>query len=148
DINDIFIGATFNKLYLYSEKHDSRIVFISNSMFNYEFGSELYKFLREISFEKTKFIQPITEEGIDSLPFCPRIIYKNIILKPATWKINSEMFSDTKDWLNRFTTIREKWHIPKDVIIAFGDNRLLLNLLNDKHIIILKKELKKHGRIR
>ncbi|MBM0752532.1 class I lanthipeptide synthase [Staphylococcus epidermidis] len=148
DINDIFIGTTFNKLYLYSEKHDSRIVFVSNSMFNYEFGSELYKFLREISFEKTKFIQPITEEGIDSLPFCPRIIYKNIILKPATWKINSEMFSETEDWLNRFAIIREKWHIPKDVIIAFGDNRLLLNLLNDKHLIILKKELKKHGRIR
>ncbi|UXU51223.1 lantibiotic dehydratase [Staphylococcus arlettae] len=148
DINDIFVGATFNKLYLYSEKYNSRILFISNSMFNYEFGSELYKFLREVSFEKTKFIQPITEESIDTLPFCPRIIYKNIILKPATWKLNLEMFSESKDWINTFTTIRKKWGIPENVIIAFGDNRLLLNLLNDKHLVILKKELKKHGRIR
>lgn len=57
------------------------------------------------------------------------------------------MFSESKDWINTFTTIREKWNIPEDVIIAFGDNRLLLNLLTDSHLVILKKELKKHGRI-
>lgn len=148
DVNDIFVGATFNKLYLYSEKFQSRIIMISNSMFNYEFGSELYKFLREVSFEKTKFIQPITEESIDALSFCPRIIYKNIILKPATWKINTEMFSKSKDWIDDFTTIREACHIPKDVVIAFGDNRLLLDLSNEQHLIILRKELKKHNRIR
>ncbi|MBH9582026.1 enterotoxin [Staphylococcus felis] len=150
DLNDIYVGATFNKLFLFSQSLQSRIIFMSNSMFNYDFGSRMYKFLREISLENTKFIQPINEKNLESFIFSPRIRYKNIILKPASWKLNINYFSskELKIWLKEFNDFIEKYKLPTDIILAFGDNRLHLNLKNHNHILIIRKELNKHSRIK
>ncbi|WP_315373122.1 thiopeptide-type bacteriocin biosynthesis protein [Staphylococcus capitis] len=75
--------------------------------------------------------------------------YKNVILKPATWKLNKDMFSSSEkeNWIEQFHKIQQFYNIPNDVNMAFGDNRLTINLSNDAHISILKKEIEKQGRV-
>ena len=146
---DLYVGSTFDKLYLFSKTLNSRILFITHSMLNYVLCSNLYRFLREVSLGNTKFIQPIKDDGIEGFNYCPRIRYKNVILKPATWKLNKDMFSSSEkeNWIEQFHKIQQFYNIPNDVNMAFGDNRLTINLSNDAHISILKKEIEKQGRV-
>lgn len=95
-LDDLYVGSTFDKLYLFSKTLNSRILFITHSMLNYVLCSNLYRFLREVSLGNTKFIQPIKDDGIEGFNYCPRIRYKNVILKPATWKLNKDMFSSSE----------------------------------------------------
>ncbi|HDE0557986.1 TPA: lantibiotic dehydratase family protein, partial [Staphylococcus aureus] len=87
-LDDIYVGATFNKLYLYSSQLNKRVLFESNNMYNFLKESNLYRLLREISMESVKCIEPMNDVSIDSFSYSPRIRYKNVILKPAYWKIN------------------------------------------------------------
>lgn len=148
-LDDLYVGSTFDKLYLFSKTLNSRILFITHSMLNYVLCSNLYRFLREVSLGTTKFIQPIKDDGIEGFNYCPRIRYKNVILKPATWKLNNDMFSSSEkeNWIEQFHKIQQFYNIPNDVNMAFGDNRLTINLSNDAHISILKKEIEKQGRV-
>lgn len=148
-LDDLYVGSTFDKLYLFSKTLNSRILFITHSMLNYVLCSNLYRFLREVSLGNTKFIQPIKDDGIEGFNYCPRIRYKNVILKPATWKLNKDMFSSSEkeNWIEQFHKIQQFYNIPNDVNMAFGDNRLTINLSNDAHISILKKEIEKQGRV-
>ncbi|WP_241954697.1 lantibiotic dehydratase, partial [Staphylococcus capitis] len=148
-LDDLYVGSTFDKLYLFSKTSNSRILFITHSMLNYVLCSNLYRFLREVSLGNTKFIQPIKDDGIEGFNYCPRIRYKNVILKPATWILNKDMFSSSEkeNWIEQFHKIQQFYNIPNDVTMAFGDNRLTINLSNDAHISILKKEIEKQGRV-
>lgn len=148
-LDDLYVGSTFDKLYLFSKTLNSRILFITHSMLNYVLCSNLYRFLREVSLGNTKFIQPIKDDGIEGFNYCPRIRYKNVILKLATWKLNKDMFSSSEkeNWIEQFHKIQQFYNIPNDVNMAFGDNRLTINLSNDAHISILKKEIEKQGRV-
>lgn len=148
-LDDLYVGSTFDKLYLFSKTLNSRILFITHSMLNYVLCSNLYRFLREVSLGNTKIIQPIKDDGIEGFNYCPRIRYKNVILKPATWKLNKDMFSSSEkeNWIEQFHKIQQFYNIPNDVNMAFGDNRLTINLSNDAHISILKKEIEKQGRV-
>nr|WP_261296619.1 lantibiotic dehydratase family protein [Staphylococcus capitis] len=66
-LDDLYVGSTFDKLYLFSKTLNSRILFITHSMLNYVLCSNLYRFLREVSLGNTKFIQPIKDDGIEDL---------------------------------------------------------------------------------
>ncbi|OHO72012.1 enterotoxin [Staphylococcus sp. HMSC036D05] len=148
-LDELYVGSTFDKLYLFSKNLNSRVIFITHSMLNFVLCSDLYRFLREVSLGNTKFIQPIKDNGIDGFNYCPRIRYKNVILKPATWKLNKDMFThcEKEKWINQFHEIQLFYDIPNDVTMTFGDNRLTINLSNHAHISILKKEIEKQGRV-
>jgi|GEM_PF-1407711 len=148
-LDDLYVGSTYNKLYLFSKNLKSRVVFITDTMLNYVLCSNLYKFLREVSLGTTKFIQPINDKGIEMFNYCPRIRYKNVILKPATWKLSKDMFLKCiqENWINKFHEIQQFYAIPNDVTMAFGDNRLIIDLSNKNHISIIKKEINKQGRV-
>ena len=53
--------------------------------------------------------------------------------------------SEKENWIEQFHKIQQFYNIPNDVNMAFGDNRLTINLSNDAHISILKIE--KQGRV-
>lgn len=148
-LDDLFVGSTFDQLYLFSKTLNSRVIFITHSMLNYVLCSNLYRFLREVSIGNTRFIQPIKDNGIEGFNYCPRIRYKNVILKPATWKLNKDMYtsSEKENWIEQFRKIQQYYNIPNDVTMAYGDNRLTIDLSNYAHISILKKEIEKQGRL-
>ena len=64
-----------------------------------------------MSLGNTKFIQPIKDDGIEGFNYCPRIRYKNVILKPATWKLNKDMFSSSENWIEQFHKIQQFYNI-------------------------------------
>ncbi|HDJ7768521.1 TPA: lantibiotic dehydratase [Staphylococcus aureus] len=150
NLDDIYIGATFNKLYLYSCQLNKRVLFESNNMYNFFKESNLYRLLREISMESVKYIEPMNDVSIDSFSYSPRIRYKNVILKPAYWKINEMVLPLPKNekWDQQFLKYQQQFNIPNIVNLVYGDNKLLLNLSLANHRYLLMKEYKKHKRVR
>ncbi|TXO05196.1 lantibiotic dehydratase family protein, partial [Staphylococcus aureus] len=135
NLDDIYIGATFNKLYLYSCQLNKRVLFESNNMYNFFKESNLYRLLREISMESVKYIEPMNDVSIDSFSYSPRIRYKNVILKPAYWKINEMVLPLPKNekWDQQFLKYQQQFNIPNIVNLVYGDNKLLLNLSLANH---------------
>lgn len=150
NLDDIYVGATFNKLYLYSCQLNKKILFESNDMFNFLKENNLYRLLREISMESVKSIEPMNDVSIDSFSYSPRIRYKNVILKPAYWKINEMVLPLPKneEWDQHFLKYKQQFNIPTMVNLVYGDNKLLLNLSLANHRYLLMKEYKKHKRVR
>ncbi|HDJ3183598.1 TPA: lantibiotic dehydratase [Staphylococcus aureus] len=150
NLEDIYVGATFNKLYLYSSQLNKRVLFESNNMYNFLKESNLYRLLREISMESVKSIEPMNDVSIDSFSYSPRIRYKNVILKPAYWKINEMVLPLPKNekWDQQFLKYQQQFNIPNIVNLVYGDNKLLLNLSLANHRYLLMKEYKKHKRVR
>lgn len=149
-LDDIYVGATFNKLYLYSSQLNKRVLFESNNMYNFLKECNLYRLLREISMESVKCIESMNDVSIDSFSYSPRIRYKNVILKPAYWKINEMVLPLPKneEWDQQFLKYQEQFNIPNIVNLVYGDNKLLLNLSLANHRYLLMKEYKKHKRVR
>lgn len=138
-INDIYVGANNKELYFYSKTHKKRLIFIMNNMFNYTNGSNLLRFMIEVSSFKYKSITPIYAETFEKYNHTPAVVYKNAILKPETWnlkKINLNKLSDLKDWLI-------KYQVPRIVRMKFGDYIILLDLNRDWDLNILQREIKK-----
>ncbi|PNY83399.1 hypothetical protein CD172_12045 [Staphylococcus agnetis] len=144
-LDELYVGATINKLYLYSSSLNKRVLFESNNMFNFFKSSNLYRFLKEVSMESVKIIEPLNEFSIDAFSYLPRIRYKNVVLRLASWKINSSVLAlpQSDEWDNLFLEYKKEFDIPNMVNLIYGDNKLLLNLELSSHRYLLMKEYKK-----
>ena len=87
---------------------------------------------------------------LNSLSFRPRVIYKNLIISPASWTVKKEEISDfykTKDDNDLEGVVkvwREKLKAPKLVLLSIGDNALFVsfeNLLSIKTFLASVKNL-------
>ena len=65
--------------------------------------------------------------------FLPRVVYKNIILHPATWQLEAADFVELKraknpdDFWQVFQRFLKKWRLPQQWVLADGDNELFVD---------------------
>lgn len=140
-ISDVYVSVDYsgNQFVLRSKKLNKKILLTSSSMLNPNFGSNALRFLKEVS-SKYRY-DPITafSSVIDSSDeYSPRITYRHIIVKPETWVITKDALDWTDDeeetFLPRFQAFREKWDMPRYVLLTHYDNRLLFDLENPLHL--------------
>lgn len=120
-----------------------------SSMLNPSLGSNAVRFLKEISlvyhFDVIDTIAKIVNVNYE---YCPRIVYKNVIIRPETWVISKDILNvineGREEFSKKFNRFRQKWNIPRYVLLTELDNRLLLDLENPLHVneiyTIIKKE--------
>ena len=83
--------------------------------------------------------------------YIPRVEYKNIILKKASWTFTSQDISlffkkvSFDQLKNDIETFRKEWKIPRYINVIEGDNQLLIDLENSKSFnvmldVVLKKD--------
>ncbi|MFB5660293.1 lantibiotic dehydratase [Alteribacillus sp. HJP-4] len=151
--NDIYVGATLNRLYLKSKKLNKRLIVTADNMLNYEHSPNSYRFLREVSMEDTKPIQPFKWGSLEGFSFLPRVKSGRIILSPAIWKLNHnhQSIADHSLPFKKWSVLFHEWQlrmkVPRFVHLTFGDNRLFVDLQNTAHLQELRGELRKKGRI-
>lgn len=149
DLEDIYVGVTLDRMFLYSKKHKKQLIFTSNNMLNYLSGSKIFRFLREVSLECYKMLAPIDIRIPIQIPVSPRIQWRNIILKPAEWILNKEdLFSKTDSMdIEMFKEYKKEYFLPRYIWINNKDNRLLVDTLDNIQLNILSQELKRHNKI-
>ena len=148
-LEDIYLASKADKLYFFSKKLGKKLLFQVKDLANIQSLSPLYRFLIEVSREGTIFPNHVSFPELDIWPFRPRIIYKHIILRPATWFLNGK-FIENKCTIDKFKLsffeVAKRWHIPYEFFLINGDNKLLLApSKSDIHLKILYKEWLKQG---
>jgi lantibiotic biosynthesis protein len=152
-IDDIVVGASLENFYMKSKKLGKRIKVVAGNMLNYQSAPNIYRFMREISLNDLDQWRPFNWGSMAHSPYYPRIRYKNIVLSPGIWKLNKEIFGmrekpqNEEEFFKAFGEWREKWSVPRNVFMTYGDNRILIDLENTLHLRELKNELFKQGRL-
>ncbi|MGL5900609.1 MAG: lantibiotic dehydratase [Lactobacillaceae bacterium] len=139
-INDIYVGATNQEIYFYSKENKKRVIFIMNSMFNYLNGSNLLRFLIDVSNINNGGITNIMSDHFNKLKHAPAVIYKNVILRPEMWNLRKRDFKDS-DTLNSYLISNK---VPSIVRMKFGDHIIYLNLDRKMDLHALYQSLNKN----
>ena len=149
-LDDIFLSLYGKKLIMRSKKLNKIIIPRLSNAHNFSFNAQpIYQFLCEMQYQDIiRGVNLPLGNAIERYGHIPRIVYKNIILHLAEWKVKKkevESFSkikNCKELINQVTEWRKKRRIPKLVMLEEGDNTLLINLENSFCINMLLSSLK------
>lgn len=136
-ITDIMVSVKAGKIVLRSRKHNKEILPRLTNAHNYSYNAlPVYHFLCDLQTQGKRgglyFGWGVHREECD---FLPRVVYNNIILSKAKWKIKTKELEklkeiDTISGLADIIEWRRKRNMPQYVVLVEGDNKLLLNLDN------------------
>ncbi|ALC85932.1 hypothetical protein AM499_08915 [Bacillus sp. FJAT-22090] len=136
-LTDLYVGIDKNtqNLYVKSKTLNKRIVAIKTNMLNELYFSKFSRFLYDLTYFEQKSLNYILSQfHIPNSMYVPRISYKNIILKSATWQVEEkelERFAEKKNWgEDDFIKFCNFNNIPKVFFVLDFDKKLLIDLEN------------------
>ncbi|KIO77430.1 hypothetical protein TH53_09115 [Pedobacter lusitanus] len=135
--SDLMIAVKNGKIILYSKKLDKEIIPRLSTAHNFSSKAlPVYQFLCDL---QTRDLRSGFRFNWGSLAsqhtFLPRAKYKNIILTPAQWQFRKEelkaLLTATDENLpDVIAAFRKQWALPRYLVLADGDNELLIDLDN------------------
>lgn len=154
-LQDLVVSIKNNKIILRSKKMNKEIIPRLSTAHNYSFDAlPVYQFLCDLQtqyFEKSGlgFYWGNLSSGHK---FLPRAEYKNIVLARAKWQLSKSDFQILLDekksnYITDIAEWRKHWNIPKYVVLADGDNELLVNLEDELSVKMLVSSIKKRDKI-
>ncbi|MBS1780026.1 MAG: lantibiotic dehydratase [Bacteroidetes bacterium] len=151
-INDITVSIVENEVYLKYKKNNKRIIPRLSSAHNYSNNVlPIYKFLCDLQSQTKQQISVWDWGLLADRSFLPRVVYKNLILKKARWKIKKtdiqNILLEQKNSINLFKEYLSKNNFPKEITLREFDNELVLDLNNSEHLQILLKHAKNNEEI-
>ncbi|HFK5568068.1 TPA: lantibiotic dehydratase family protein [Elizabethkingia anophelis] len=138
-IEDLMISIRQNKIVLRSKKLNKIIIPRLSNAHNYSVNSlPIYHFLCDLQGQGKRHGLALSLGDMErNYKYIPRIEYKNLILKPATWhlrrkdlKFYTEKLVSDIELLDAASEIRKKWKMPAYILLIENDNELLINLEN------------------
>ena len=132
DLEDIYVGANGDCLYLYSEKLKKELKVCLSTAVNPELAPPVLKLLLNISGQRYRSFYSYVFEEYKQTLFLPRLRYKNAIICPARWHFSNDNLRISKDaapWqvaqilLQTFKT----YNVPDACFLSEFDNRLLVH---------------------
>lgn len=136
-LKDLTISLRNNLLILKSKKHGKEVLPRLTSAHNFSKSNlPFYRFLGDMQSYQIRNKMVFDWDNLSfTFDYFPRVIYKNIILSTAKWKIDSSYLTNMKEYngeklLSEIKLLREKYNLKKLVYFVEGDNKLLINLNN------------------
>ncbi len=156
-LQDIMISVQQDKrIRLFSRKLNKEIIPRLSSAHNYSFASlPVYYFLAELQMQGLVSGLAFNWGTMARhFRYLPRASFGNVILFEATWQLRKEDFEKLLNAQQRLNKFQEQWKLPRYVVLADGDNELLVDLesnesvetftrtIKDREFITLKEFLK------
>src|SRR5690606_14240889 len=150
--DDLYVSIKNGEIILRSKKLNKRIHPKLTTAHNFSHNSlPIYKFLCDLQGQNKAYIGVWDWGSLRSLKHLPRVMYKNLILHKATWKIMEKdlekLPKDKKDWLEFFSSFQNTNKIPKRVVIKQGDNDLLIDFEERIGLDLFVEYVKKYKQI-
>lgn len=155
-IDDIYVYAHDGEFFFFSKRLGKRLEFIINNKVNENKMPFILRFLLNCTdnyyssvFALIKKIEKVT----DKLLFSPRVMYKNFILYPCTWRIqfyfSEEECRSFDDFVSAIEKMKIELKLPSKIYINTpeSDQYLRINLENRLNLHILYKEFKRYPNI-
>jgi thiopeptide-type bacteriocin biosynthesis protein len=153
-LQDLLVSVQNNRIVLRSKKLNKEIIPRLSTAHNYSFNAlPVYQFLCDLqtqNFEKSGL-------GFNwgsltaSYKFLPRAVYKNVILERAKWQLSKEdvailLKEKNPSYKEDVANWRKQLNMPVKVVLADGDNELLINFDDELSIKMLVNSIKKRDR--
>lgn len=143
-VADLLISVVKGHVVLRSDKLDKIIVPRLSCAHNYRTGTSLYRFLCDLQQQSHSLSIGWDWGAYNAGDFLPRVTYKHVVLTRARWRIT---MADDQDFFRQqplvaAAALRSRYQLPTAVILAQGDNELLLDLTHVTAATVLINHLK------
>ena len=144
-LSDLFIHIADGKIVLQSKKHKKVVIPRLSTAHNYTNGLAVYRFLADLQYQNESFAIRWDWEKLSNEQFLPRVSYGNIILSRARWVLQDNAYKELGQIKSDHdvTAFCERYRLPDKVILAEGDNELLIDFYNSLARQVLLEKLKK-----
>ncbi|RBQ15349.1 lantibiotic dehydratase [Spongiactinospora rosea] len=153
-LKDVAVGCTADRrLFLASMSRECVIETLAPTSLNYRSAAHtppLARFLAELSRSSTTQVTGFDWGAAGGLPFLPALRYGRIVLSPARWRLSHADLPGAQapfaEWIDALHAWRERRHVPTQVLLAEGDQHLLLALDQHGPAELLRDHLNRAGR--
>jgi len=149
DINDLYVSVKRGVIILRSRRLKKQIIPRLSTAHNYAFNSlPVYRFLCDLQLQDKKSPLVFSWGALQSqYKHLPRVVYKNTILNLARWNFSKTDIDFLKDKSgemaeSRVEAFRDKWRLPRHVVLSEGDNELLIDLGSLQSVVLLLDSVK------
>lgn len=146
DLSDVYLKIDNDQIILFSRKLNKRIIPRLSHVHNH-FSKTLpvYHFIGDFQRNQLRSDLGFTWGNLTNLfYFFPRVVFKKIILSPATWQFNKKQLFTSNSEIGQWLT---NYNIPQLVLYCEGDNELLINFKNELSIDIWLDAIKNKEKI-
>lgn len=151
-VEDLLVSIHNDEVILRSKKHNKRVIPRLTTAHNFTQDSlPVYKFLCHLQHQG--FAHPnVWDWGqLSDVKQLPRVVYKNLIVKKARWKIVEKdiegLPGDPSGYMSYFKGFCDRLKLPKKVVYVEHDNDLLIDFEQDKGVAIFLHYLSRHKKI-
>lgn len=137
-LQDLMVSVKNGKVLLRSKRLNKQVMPRLSTAHNYSFNSlPVYHFLCDLQRQQQRAGLSFSWGSlIQQYKFLPRVSYRNIILSPANWrflKSDYEQLLQAADQqlMSDVQAFRKRWHMPRYIVLADGDNEMLVDLENE-----------------
>ncbi|WP_143305164.1 lantibiotic dehydratase [Chitinophaga vietnamensis] len=147
NINDLLISVRDNRVILRSKKLNREIIPCLTNAHHTFYGQPIYKFLGDCAAQQVTRGFNWEWGAYANEKFLPRIQYKHLILSRARWQLAMKElnYKDDKAVKQYLDIQHREIGLPRIIVLADGDNELLLDLDSVVCRHILAKELCKRN---
>ncbi|MBU3663044.1 MAG: hypothetical protein FGM41_07590, partial [Bacteroidetes bacterium] len=153
-VNDLMVSVKNDKVVLRSKRLNKEVLPRMANAHNYSaMGLPIYHFLCDLQHQGIKGYFGWNWSFLSSEKYLPRVTYKNVILSPAYWNVQTAKLlaiQKAKPELREtmFADLIKEYNLPEKVFLSEGDNELLLDLTNQLCLDILLDVAKKYTTIK
>lgn len=158
-LDDVFFGVRRYKgqniPYFFSRKYQRELKFVMNNALNYELPgliSDLSRFMLHVSNLQSNpllFIEKLNT--FDNFNHIPRFELEGIILSEEHWNISSfDIDTENNDAFDPYKFLKkfiEGNNLPQYVFLQKMDERLLINLNEEKNLAQIYKQFTQYGKV-
>ena len=151
-LQDLMVSVRDGKIILRSKSLNKIVIPRLSASHNYTTGLPVYRFLCDLQHENIYAGFSWNWGMLNDVVALPRVIYKNIILTRAKWRINLADIKQTGAALNpgnmdALCSYLEKLKVPPQVSITENDNELMLDITTQTGREMLATHIQKKGHV-
>ncbi len=149
-VHDLYLSIRNDRIVLRSKKLGKEVVPCLTNAHNFSFNSlPIYHFLCDMQSQNKRAGLYFNFGFLEHRDFLPRVEYGNLILHEAKWKIQKEQLQPLIKKSENLTELskevdlwRQALKLPQYVLLAEGDNELLVDLKNITSVQMLLDTVK------
>jgi thiopeptide-type bacteriocin biosynthesis protein len=149
-LDELVIGVRAGRFYVRWPAGDREILVRAGHMLNNMNAPDHCRFLADVSHDGRALLSSFDWGPAESFPFLPRVQTGRIVLRPAEWRVDKGSLppDSPADFRSDLARWRERWSVPRHVLLSAGDNRLVLDLDDPRQAEELRTEVEdlKDGR--
>lgn len=147
-LDELIVGIRDGRFYVRWSARDKEILVCAGHMLNNLQAPDVCRFLDDVQRDGRAQFSSFDWGPAAGFPVLPRVQAGRIVLCPAQWRIDArlgaELAADSPaGFAGALRRWRERWQVPRYVYLAYGDNRLLLDLDDEAQIEELRAELRR-----